>query len=152
MATSNNTNSDLAKMQVKHAAHKQGAALPAATSNSMSGSALPCLPPPKPTHKQGAPSTAVTRNFVSSVLPHLPPPKPLTPATGNTALAGSTIAGAPPPGQHAVTPVNRLPLLTPSSPLSLPPSPIKSAKSAIVPSKPATTDNTCAAVTTLLTT
>ncbi|KAG2073828.1 hypothetical protein BDR04DRAFT_1178883 [Suillus decipiens] len=147
MAASNNTDSDLAKMWAKRTAHKQGATLPAATSNSVSGSAPPHLPPPKPTCKQGAPSTAATRNSVSSVPPRLPPPKPLTPATGNTALAGSTAAGAPPPGQHAITPVNRLPSVTPSLPLSLPPSPTKSTESAIVPSEPATTDNTHAALT-----
>ncbi|KAG1801428.1 uncharacterized protein HD556DRAFT_1304535 [Suillus plorans] len=158
MATSNDADSDLAKMRAKRAAHKQGAPSTTATSNPVA-SAPPRLPRPKPTRKEAAPSTAATSNSVASAPPRHPPPEPLTPATSNAALVGSIAVSVPPPSQRPVTPPSRLSSLAPSSPLSLLPSPklppslkpgtsiVKPAEPATAPSEPATTDNAPAAPT-----
>ncbi|KAG2345779.1 hypothetical protein BDR05DRAFT_997877 [Suillus weaverae] len=124
MATSNDADSDLAKMRAKRAARKQGAP-------STVASAPPCLPPPIPTHIQAVPSNAATR----------PPP-----AAINAALVGSAAVSVPP--HHPVTPHSRLPSLAPSSPLSLPPSPkLPPSTSMVKPGEPVTTGNAPAAPT-----
>ncbi|KAG1822071.1 uncharacterized protein BJ212DRAFT_1477900 [Suillus subaureus] len=98
MATSNDADSDLAKMRVKHAAHKQGAPLTAATSNFVA-SALPHLPPPKPTA--------------------IPPPShcPITPPSRLSSLASSSPLSLPPSlkqGTSIAKPANSEPAAAPS--------------------------------------
>jgi hypothetical protein len=80
MATSDDADSDLAKMRAKRAARKQGASSTAATSNAVA-SAPPRLPPPKLTRKEAAPSTAATTSIPPlSQRPVTPPSRLPSPA------------------------------------------------------------------------
>ncbi|KAG1730359.1 hypothetical protein EDD22DRAFT_960735 [Suillus occidentalis] len=126
MTALNDADSDLAKMRAKCAAHKQRAP-------STVASAPPYLPPLKPTHIQAVPLNAATH----------PPP-----AASNVALVGSAAVSVPP--HRPITLHSRLPLLAPSSPLSLPPSPkLPLSTSMVKPGEPATTGNASAAPTDL---